>query len=235
MLALKNIITSCLRTGLLFGMLGMAFMPDVIAPPHSGGAIVSTSVPQERVFGHETLHVVGAPLAPIPAESQIRAALSNLRAVKPLPPALIDSETLWLARLVYSESKRIEEQELVAWVARNRAETGYRGKRTYERIALDPFQFSAFNAGSATHGYYSSLDARAKAAGWQKALALAYYVRYAGEDLRPFSRKTRHFYSEQSFTAPGERPEWADGMEPVTPRRPIHVEPRRFRFYANVP
>ena len=175
---------------------------------------------------------VAAPV--VPPDSAIEAALFDPKAITPVAPVSIDTETLWLARVIYSESKRIEEQELVAWVVRNRAETAYRGQRTYEGVALDPYQFSAFNRSSRKYRYYTSLDVHSQARGWQKTLALAYYVRYADASLRPFPIKTRHFYSEQSLPENAIHPEWTEGLEPVTPRRPLQLEARRFRFYTGV-
>ncbi len=178
-----------------------------------------------------------ASVAPTPAvlpDSAIENALRNPKAVKPLPVAYIDTETLWLARVIYSESKRIEEQELVAWVVRNRVETAYRGKRTYEDVALDPYQFSAFNPNSRKHRYYSNLDADSQARGWQKTIAIAYYVRHAREEHRPFPIKTRHFYSEQALPEDVDHPKWTIGLEPVVPRRPLQLDAQRFRFYSGV-
>ena len=170
----------------------------------------------------------------VPPDSAIEAALRNPKKVEPVPPSYIDAETLWLARVIYSESKRIEEQELVAWVVRNRVETAYRGKGTYEGVALDPYQFSAFNPNGRKHRYYTNLGLDSKARGWKKTLALAYYVRYADPLLRPFPIKTRHFYSEQSLPEDAAHPEWTEGMEPVTPRRPLQLDAQRFRFYSGV-
>ncbi len=54
-----------------------------------------------------------------------RVGIVDVRRLPVLPPQelkKIDNETLWLARCIYSETKRPEEQELVAWVVRNRVE-----------------------------------------------------------------------------------------------------------------
>ncbi|MFQ5568113.1 MAG: hypothetical protein ACE5G0_00475 [Rhodothermales bacterium] len=165
--------------------------------------------------------------------AQIEEALRNPRTMPRVPPELIDSETLWLARVVYTESKRLEEQELVAWVVRNRVETAYRGKRTYQDVVLDAYQFSAFNPNSRKRRYYSSLDVDTQARGWQRTLSLAYYVRHAQAHLRPFSDRTRHFYSEVAMGG-DEHPPWVRGIQPITPNRPVKLIAERFRFYEGV-
>ncbi|NDC88895.1 MAG: hypothetical protein EB075_08840 [Bacteroidetes bacterium] len=150
-----------------------------------------------------------------------------------LDPRMVDSETLWLARVIYSETKRASEQELVAWVVRNRVETGYRGERTYVGTALDPLQFSAFNRSNQRRSYYAGLTAFAGAPGWQEALRIAYYVRHAPSERRPFSITTRHFYSEQSMKG-RLHPEWSEGRRPIAPPADFEIEPRRFRFFDDI-
>ena len=145
----------------------------------------------------------------------------------------IDTETLWLARGIYSETKKPREQELVAWVIRNRVETNYRGNRTYREAVLDPYQFSAFNPGSSKRYHYVSLDPHDDAKGWSRALAIAAEVRQADSTLRPFPTSTRHFFSERSM-AGGRHPSWSYGEQPVTPERPYEIEKDRFRFYKGV-
>ena len=146
--------------------------------------------------------------------------------------AEVPDDVLWLARVIYSETKRNDEQELVAWTVRNRVETGYRGKSTYERVALDPLQYSAFNADSPKRHHYATLAATSTAKGFQSALRVAHEVYYADERARPFAKTTRHFYSERSM-AGGKTPAWAVGKRPVTFVDRV-VDPRRFRFYAAI-
>jgi len=148
-------------------------------------------------------------------------------------PEEVDAETLWLARVIYSESKYPEEQELVAWVVRNRVETRYRGRTTYRDVVLDPFQFSAFNIDNPKRDHYISLSPWSRARGWQRALSIAHHVRRADSTMRPFSVETRHFYSEISMVG-REYPTWAVGLEPVTPERRYRPDARRFRFYEGI-
>lgn len=172
---------------------------------------------------------------PVEAEDAdlIRDVLQNPRKVTPLPLEKIDSETLWLARVIYSETKRPEEMELVAWVVRNRVETRYRGKSSYEAAVLDPFQFSAFNAGDRKRAFYSRLTPQSSAGGFDNALRIAYSVRHADPGYRPFSLKTRHFYSEQSMIGI-RHPDWAAGGRKVNPQRTFELDEQRFRFFEDV-
>ena len=145
----------------------------------------------------------------------------------------IDSETLWLARCIFSETKDPNEMELVAWVVRNRVESKYRGKRSFQSTILDPFQFSAFNPEATTRFYYSSLRPTMAVNGWQDALSVAYLVRTADISKRPFSADTRHFYSEVSMIG-ARHPNWSRGVDPVDVDRPFDVDEKRFRFYEDV-
>lgn len=147
-------------------------------------------------------------------------------------PATVSDDVLWLARVIYSETKRPYEQELVAWTVRNRVETGYRSKSTYERVALDPWQYSAFNRNSPKRQHYSTLTATSTAAGFQDALRVAHEVYHADESERPFVKTTRHFYSERSMVG-GRTPAWAVGKKPVE-LASHNIDPRRFRFYAAI-
>ena len=173
---------------------------------------------------------------PLPARVPVGRApglAGALRALAPLEgeSVPIDSETLWLARCIYSESDRPHEQELVGWVVRNRVATAYRGRRTYEGVVLDDRQFSAFNAGSARRGFYLGLRPEDGPPGWRRALLIASYVRRAPWSRRPFGVTVRHFYSEVSMV--GRRhPTWAVGEAPVRPNRPYEVDPFRFRFLS---
>lgn len=156
--------------------------------------------------------------------------------VRPLFPhagdsLVVDPETVWLARCIYSESNRPREQELVAWVVRNRVVAGYRGKVTIRDVVLDPYQFSAFNSGHPRRAYYLSLLPEHTLAPWQRALRIAAYVRRAPWEKRPFSVRVRHFYSEISMDRPYP-PRWAQGETPIRPDRPYPIDPVRFRFFA---
>jgi len=156
-------------------------------------------------------------------------AIESPRAV----PGPIKESTLWLARAIYSETKLPHEQELVAWVVRNRVETGYRGETTYKEVILDPYQFSAFNPGASRRSFYLSLTADVQLPAWQQALWIAHYVRNADPAYRPFPIETRHFYSERSMKG-RQHPYWANRQQFVQPGWNYQVDERRFRFYEEI-
>jgi hypothetical protein len=199
-------------TDLFSKTLASAFLPSTATEDESGDALEPATITDTALLDELRLHPTRLPL---------------------VDASEIDSETLWLARCIYSETKQPIEQELVAWVIRNRVETGYRGKRTYESSILDPYQFSAFIPGSRTRRFYSGLDATSTRAGFQRALAIAHHVRTAGEDRRPFSEETRHFYSERSMVGV-KHPAWSKGKQPVAVNRRDEIDPQRFRFFERV-
>ncbi|HMB92601.1 MAG TPA: hypothetical protein VKP65_17240 [Rhodothermales bacterium] len=216
---------------LLFVFTGVfSFGDDLIGKTFAGAPEPVEAV--EANFEEELATFTSQPAPVLPA-ALVQEALENPKRVKPLPLQKIDTETLWLARCMYSETKRPEEQELVGWVVRNRVETQYRDKGNYEDVVLDDYQFSAFNQNSRKRRYYTNLKLDSQAPGWQNTLYMAYYVRHADSTLRPFSEETRHFYSEQSMRG-RDRPHWVGNLEPITPKRPVELDPKRFRFYTGV-
>ena len=160
-------------------------------------------------------------------------ALVHPAELEPVPAEQVSSKALWLARCIYSETKRAEEQELVAWSIRNRVETSYRGESTYKGVVLDPYQFSAFNPGSRKRSYLMNLSPSDEAKGWQQALAIADRVIASPEAHRPFSIDTRHYYSRRSMPG-GSQPNWARGEEPTQSDRDYEIAADRFRFYAGI-
>jgi hypothetical protein len=180
-----------------------------------GPATVSASV--------DRLSAAYAPREAGPADTARVATPTNLK-----------ESTLWLARAIYSETKLPHEQELVAWVVRNRVETGYRGRHSYREVVLDPYQFSAFNPGAEKRSFYRRLRPEAPLPRWRQALWVARYVRHAAPAYRPFSVETRHFYSERSMRGRAE-PYWAEGAGFVAPDPGRYaVDERRFRFFKQI-
>src|SRR5690606_27045232 len=148
------------------------------------------------------------------AEQATPIARVELTATPAFSPETVSDDVLWLARCIYSETKQPAEQELVAWVIRNRVETRYRGQSTYRGTVLDPFQFSAFNPGSSKRRHYLNLNPTSSARGWMRALEIAHEVYHAPSHERPFPKQTRHFYSERSMVG-GATPKWARGKTPI--------------------
>ena len=165
------------------------------------------------------------------AESELPTAVVS-DAPPPFVLADVSDDVLWLARCMYSETKKPHEQELVGWVIRNRVETEYRGASTYEGVVLDPYQFSAFNPGNPKRRLYTTLVPETASESFQRTLAIAHDVYYARSASRPFPKSTRHFYSERSMVG-GAAPTWSTGHRPVRPTG-FRVDPRRFRFYSGV-
>jgi len=139
---------------------------------------------------------------------------------------------LWLARCIFSETSETHEQELVAWVVRNRVETHYRGQKSYRKVVLDPFQFSAFNPDALNRSFYMSLDESYRSKGWLQALGVARKVLLADSSQRPFPVTTRHFYSERSL-ADAMQPDWSVEQTPVS-LADHTVDEKRFKFYDGV-
>ncbi len=140
-------------------------------------------------------------------------------------------EVLWLARCLYSEADRANEQRLVAWVVRNRVETGFRG-RNYRDVVLEKKQFSAFNEPSARRTEILGFNQNTVSAPWRQALGIALDVYKAPASERPFSIETRHFYSPVSMPG-GAAPVWAEGDAPVDVAG-FGIDPQRFRFFNGV-
>ncbi|MDT0631142.1 cell wall hydrolase [Rubrivirga sp. S365] len=165
------------------------------------------------------------------AQSELPTAVVS-DAPPPFVLADVSDDVLWLARCMYSETKKPHEQELVGWVIRNRVETEYRGASTYEGVVTDPYQFSAFNPGSPKRRLYTTLTPETATEAFQRTLAIAHDVYYARSADRPFPTSTRHFYSERSMVG-GAAPNWSAGHQPIRPTG-FRVDPRRFRFYSGV-
>lgn len=145
-----------------------------------------------------------------------------------LGSSTVDDEILWFARTIYSETKKAEEQRLVAWVIRNRVESGLYGD-SYEEVVLARGQFSGMHATDKQYSINISLDYGDTSPSWDSALSIARSVYYADTVLNPLSSEVRHFYSPISVI---NTPSWALGLEPAhTVADPVtsHI---RFAFYA---
>lgn len=161
----------------------------------------------------------------LPPDSSMTADVqARLRSLTPMQM----DEVLWLARCVFSEADRADEQRLVAWVVRNRVETGYRGT-DYRNVVLDPYQFSAFNEPSSRRDQILAFNQNSQNPLWKQALEIALDVYEANPLDRPFPVTTRHFYSPVSMKN-GATPDWAAGADPVDVAA-FGIDPYRFKFY----
>ena len=163
----------------------------------------------------------------LPDSADVATALDRLQQLSPLQM----DEVLWLTRGIYSESNRAHEQRLVAWVIRNRVETGFRGA-SYRDVVLAPRQFSAFNDPTPRRAYLLSLDQNTTMESWRTAVAIALDVYQAPLTERPFARSTRHFYSPISMQG-RPAPRWAEQATPLA-ATDLNIDPQRFRFYDTI-
>jgi len=215
----------------LFVFLGVFTARDNMESEQMAGAAVAASGEAEKASEQSETSEAENASADV-AERKAEAQSVAPREMEMPAANQIGQETLWLARVIYSETKQPREQELVAWTVRNRVETQYRGNDSYRSTVLDPYQYSAFNPGNDKRAYYTSLTPESEADGWQKALAIAHHVQNAPSSERPFAQTTRHFYSERSMV--GGAPDWARGEKPVKPERNYNIEAERFRFYEGI-
>lgn len=135
-------------------------------------------------------------------------APEDIPPTQPVEETCPTEEVLWLARVAFSETKVIEEMPYIAWVVRNRVETGYMGD-TYKEVALYPSQFSGLNIGDRQYHTNISLTPVDTNEKWQAALTVAHDVCHAPESDRLFPKTVRHFYSPISVVR---TPAWADDM-----------------------
>jgi spore germination cell wall hydrolase CwlJ-like protein len=161
------------------------------------------------------------------------ALLSNHAAVASTADAgfeEIDQEVLWFARAIYSETKKPEEQTLVAWVIRNRVESDFYPD-TYKEVVLQQGQFSGMHASDRQYSTNIALDYDDSNDAWNSALSIARAVYFADPILRPLPAGVMHFYSPVSVTR---TPSWASEKEPAHIVRDPATNSVRFAFYADI-
>lgn len=139
-------------------------------------------------------------------------------------------EILWLARIIYSETKRPQEQVLVGWVVRNRVESQVFGNR-YKDVARASGQFSGLHASDNQYAHNITREYDSAGKAWKSAVNIARSVYYADASLRPFSKATRHFYSPRSVTR---TPKWASGIDPSHVVKDPSSSSVRFAFYEGI-
>ena len=141
-----------------------------------------------------------------------------------------EEELLWLARVLYSETKRYDEQVLVAWVVRNRVESGRWGN-TYKKVILAKGQFSGMHPTDANYKINIQKGDHSKDEAWLNAVHIAQEVYFADSMSRPFSPSVKHFYSPISVK---KHPSWAKHLNPVLEITDTKTGGVRFAFYAGV-
>lgn len=137
-------------------------------------------------------------------------------------------EILWLARVIFSETKDVDEMEKIAWVVRNRVEDGRWGY-SYKEVVLSPSQFSGLNSWDLQYHINVNLDYDTKNLIWKKALVIAEEVYGANNNDRVLSISVKHFYSPHVVKTPS----WAENEKPVLITY-NNVGKQTFKFYAGV-
>ena len=143
--------------------------------------------------------------------------------------AVARQEVLWFARALYSESKRSDEQRLIAWVIRNRVESPHYPD-TYKEVVLQKKQFSGLNAYDENYELNVTRTYESTGRGWDSALAIAEGVYNAPDIARLIPSNVRHFYSPHAVRSV---PEWAEGNPAQVVRDP-NKGYVRFAFHADV-
>jgi hypothetical protein len=141
------------------------------------------------------------------------------------------SEVIWLARVIYSETKIPEEMSFIGWVVRNRVETSFRGS-SYKEVATSYGQFSGINLMDPEylkniHLNQNHLDNSA----WASALAIANAVYTAEPYRRPFPETVRHFYSPSALNT---SPSWTHSGALILAIPSPQGGKDRFHFYKGV-
>jgi hypothetical protein len=141
-----------------------------------------------------------------------------------------EENILWLARVIFSETKVPDEMRLVGWVVRNRVENGYWGN-TYEKVALSPYQFSGLNPSDSQYQTNIHLGYATTNPAWRNALEIAKEIYFADDATRPFGKDVLHFYSPVSVSV---APAWAKGATPDQVVSNATDGAPRFAFYSGV-
>lgn len=155
---------------------------------------------------------------------------SKLESTRDSLDAATSRDVLWLSRILYTETEKPLEMYYIAHVVKNRVETCYNGNCNYRTVALDPYEFSAFNPNRPLRDYYiqatksSVLDPGRWAA--SKQIALSVYL----DNHDPTGGAT-HFFAQVSMKN-NSFPDWAYHGDQVTLAN--NVNENRLRVYKNV-
>jgi len=139
-------------------------------------------------------------------------------------------QILWLARIIYSETKRADEQPVIAWVVRNRVDSP-RFQDSYKAVARANGQFSGLHPRDRQYRHNITREYGKAGDAWQHALEVAKGVYNAPEALRPFPQSMQHFYSPISVK---ETPTWAHNQSPEYTIKDPQTNETRFAFFTNI-
>ena len=139
-----------------------------------------------------------------------------------------EDEVLWLARVIFSETKDIEEMEKIAWIVRNRVEDGRWGY-SYKDVVLSPSQFSGLNSWDSQYHININLDHTIDNSIWQRSLEIAEDVYNADRNNDVPHRSVQHFYSPNVVSTPT----WAENEKPVFITYSTTGK-QTFKFYAGI-
>lgn len=133
----------------------------------------------------------------------------------------------WVARALYSETKRLKDFEYVAWVVRNRMKSPhYPG--TARAVILQPSQFSAFNNWERRKELEAMRYPETRKTAFRRAYRIARYVLAAPDSLNPLPQTTHFFMPETMKKKYGEaRPDWAHTGD-------LRWATEQTRYYAEV-
>lgn len=155
---------------------------------------------------------------------------SKLEATQDSLNIALSRDVLWLSRVTYSETRKPLEMYYISHVVKNRVETCYNGKCSYKEVALDPYEFSAFNPNRPLRTYYKNVDrySTGDPGGWAAAKQVAFKTYMRNYD--PTNGGT-HFFAQISMKN-HRFPDWAHYGERVTLAN--NVDKNRLRVYKNV-
>lgn len=162
--------------------------------------------------------------------SQLKTAHQDLKE----KARFTDPRVIWLARAIYSETKRPHEMRLVGWVIKNRVKVGFKRDSTYRDVILSSHQFSAFNPTSRLRFYFATLPYHERKDNkyWSEALQVAKEVVFSKREKppKPLTSDTFWFYSEVSMPSHKKHPDWKYEFQEVNV---AFIPDRRFRFYRD--
>lgn len=163
-------------------------------------------------------------------ERSNQAISSKLEATQDSLTAATSEDVLWLSRVLYSETRKPLEMYYIAHVVKNRVETCYRGECSYKEVALDPYEFSAFNPNRKSRYYLMQLNSNnaRDPARWAAAKQIALNTYLDNHD--PTNGGT-HFFAQVSMRNYG-YPDWAYHGDQVTLAN--NIDEQRLRVYRNV-